>query len=128
MTKKSFTSAEEDAIYHGEHIRFSNPIKPGEMEEAYAKGMVRRSDLVDREYYRGHCRNASCAQWFADHGVFVYMRHKFGTHFPETIFHPENDDGFDLFIPAGVEEQPSDHQIVKIEDEARFFSQYKHGK
>ena len=90
--------------------------------------MLKEKDLIDREYYRGHCRNASCAQWFAEFGVFVYMRQKFGSIFPESIYHPEHDDGYDLFIPMGVEEQPSEYQIVKISDETSFFEHYKNKK
>lgn len=60
---------------------------------------VRKSDLVDGEYYFGSCRNSNCARWDAEKQEFTYMRTKFGTRFPETIKHPEDDDGFDLFVP-----------------------------
>lgn len=63
------------------------------------KDFVRKSDLIDGEYYYGHCRNAKCAKWIAERNVFVYIRTKFGSRFPEDINHPEDDDGFDLFVP-----------------------------
>jgi hypothetical protein len=37
---------------------------------------------------------------------FVYMREKFGNVYPESIGHVENDDGFDLFRPYGIVENP----------------------
>lgn len=63
------------------------------------KDFMRKSDLVDGEYYYGHCRNAKCAKWSQAEQEFTYIRTKFGDRFPETIKHPEDDDGFDLFVP-----------------------------
>lgn len=60
---------------------------------------VRKSDLVDGAYYYGSCRNARCARWTAATGVFTYIRTKFGSRFPEDINHPEDDNGYDLFVP-----------------------------
>jgi hypothetical protein len=34
------------------------------------------------------------------------MRHKFGDVFPEDICHAGNDDGFDLFEPYAIVEDP----------------------
>lgn len=61
--------------------------------------MIPKSDLEDRAYYRGQCRNAQVAQWHADKGHFMYMRSKFGNVFVECINHPEDDNGYDLFRP-----------------------------
>lgn len=36
----------------------------------------------------------------------LYMREKFGNVYPESIGHAENDDGFDLFQPYGIIENP----------------------
>ena len=58
---------------------------------------VMKEDLEIGECYYGKCRNASIAIW--DGKVFTYMRTKFGSTFPETINHFEDDDGFDLFAP-----------------------------
>ena len=80
-------------------IYFSKPIKPGELELAYVQGMIRKSHLKDGAKYKGRCRNASEAIWDAEREVFVYQREKFGTTFPEDINHPEDDNGYDLFIP-----------------------------
>lgn len=109
----------------GEHIHFSNPVKPEELEKAYADGMIRKSDLKDRAYYRGTCRNASYAQWFSEYNVFVYMRSKFGSIFPESIFHPEDDDLYDLFIPVGEEPEVDPRWKVEFSNEASFFEYYK---
>lgn len=81
------------------YYKFSNPVKPEELVEAYSNGMVKKEDLVDRGYYSGHCRNASAAIWLASLNRFVYLRHKFGSSFAETIVHPADDEGFDIFTP-----------------------------
>lgn len=60
---------------------------------------ILRSELIDRAYYSGWCRNTSVAQWHAHRGRFIYLRTKFGSTFAEEINHPEDDDGFDLFVP-----------------------------
>lgn len=72
-----------------------------------------KKDLVDGQWYKGFCRNATVAQWSATHihpgnewhpkrvvGMFFYWRTKFGNTFIENIYHPEDDDGFDLFFPT----------------------------
>lgn len=79
------------------NFHLSNPIKPGELENAYANGMIKKSELKAGAYYIGECRNASIARWNGK--VFHYLRSKFGNVFAEEINHPEDDNGFDLFIP-----------------------------
>ena len=63
------------------------------------KDFIRKSDLVDGEYYYGHCRNSKCARWSTANQEFTYMRTKFNDRFPDIINHPEDDDGYDLFVP-----------------------------
>lgn len=65
-----------------------------------------RMPFVDGAYYHGICRNARCARYIAEINGFIYMREKFGSVFPESISHAENDNGFDLFKPYGVLENP----------------------
>lgn len=60
---------------------------------------VRKSDLIDGEYYYGYCRNSTCARWSETKDEFEYVRHKFGSTFTDSINHPEDDNGYDLFIP-----------------------------
>ena len=67
---------------------------------------VLAAPFVHGAYYRGHCRNASIARYNAETDRFVYMRHKFSTVFSEDIHHAGNDDGFDLFEPFAVVENP----------------------
>lgn len=88
---------------------FSNPIKPEELEAAYAGGMLHKSELEAGCYYKGYCRNAVMAKW--DGVKFLYVRTKFGESFVEDILHPEDDNGFDLFIPTGKAE-PKDHEKI----------------
>lgn len=68
--------------------------------------MIKKSQLIDRAVYEGHCRNAGEAVWLADKNCFMYLRHKFGDTFWEEINHPEDDDGYDLFIPERLKHCP----------------------
>lgn len=92
-------------------IKFSKPMKPGELESAYARGMLRKSDLEDGAYYRGYCRHATVAMWSAEKNCFIYMRQKFERRFPDEINHPEDDNGFDLFVPL-EKTTPQERQLV----------------
>ena len=91
--------------------RFSNPIQPGEIEAAYAEGMLRKSDLEDGAYYRGYCRNAQVAMWSAEKNKFLYMRQKFTMRFVDAVEHPEDARGYDLFI-AFEKTEPSDEEMI----------------
>ena len=71
-----------------------------------------KSSLINGEYYFGTCRNASCAKWIASENCFKYQRYKFGSYFIDTINHPEDDKGFDLFIPIFVC-YPEDSEVVE---------------
>lgn len=59
--------------------------------------MVIKKNLKKNSFYAGSCRNARFALW--DGSKFVYARSKFGSKFLEDIRCPEDDDGFDVFIP-----------------------------
>ena len=59
--------------------------------------MIAKKDLIVGKQYVGRCRNARVALW--DGKVFWYLRTKFGDVFAEKINHPEDDNGYDLFIP-----------------------------
>lgn len=61
--------------------------------------MIAKKDLKHGAYYYGDCRNANTARWDADKNKFFYWRTKFTMRFVEDINHPEDDDGFDLFVP-----------------------------
>ena len=71
-----------------------------ELERAVSEGMLPKSDLVDGRIYSGHCRNAGQARWDAARERFVYRRTKFGHSYDEDIVHPEDDEGFDVFVPV----------------------------
>lgn len=72
---------------------------PDALERALAEGMIAKDQLVDGAMYLGWCRNAEQARWDASQQQFVYKRTKFGACFDETIVHPQDDDGFDIFVP-----------------------------
>lgn len=80
-------------------FKFSNPVTPEELELAYSKGMKKPEELNDGDIYSGYCRNARKAMWVLGIQKFVHIREKFGDYFLESINHPANDDGYDLFIP-----------------------------
>ena len=75
-------------------------------------GMIPQEKLVAGHYYGGHCRNASVARW--DGKEFTYQRTKSHDTFPETIQHPEQDNGFDLFVPV-IDLGELDRYIVKAQ-------------
>lgn len=91
-------------------IKLPKPIPASLYKELYAKGVIPKKDLQKGTYYFGKCRNATVALW--NGYEFVYMRDKMGAHFPETIFHLEDDNGFDLFVPLEIT-KPTDDQRVK---------------
>jgi hypothetical protein len=64
------------------------------------KHIIPKKDLVDQAVYAGTCRNANQAIWSASDNCFIYNRDKFGSTYAETINHPEDDDGYDLFLPT----------------------------
>lgn len=76
-----------------------NPVTSESLKKAYEMGMLAKKDLIHGQMYRGVCRNASEAVWHAPTERFVHVREKFGYYFLESIGHPEDDDGFDFFVP-----------------------------
>lgn len=68
----------------------------------YTKNFIKKSELLDGEWYRGRCRNAEWAQWDVKSNCFHHYRLKFNNLFVEAINHPEDDDGFDLFFPVEI--------------------------
>lgn len=79
-------------------------------QELYDKG-VKKADLKDGAYYEGQCRNATVARWSAKLGCFLHNRSKWGSTFTETIKHPDDDLGYDVFFPA-KEITPTKDQLV----------------
>ena len=96
----------------GRRGKYSNPIKPEELELSFAAGLLRKSELEDGKYYYGHCRNACVSKWNAKTERFTYMREKFGSIFPEDINHPEDDNGYDLFTPV-AQVEPFDNEVIR---------------
>ncbi len=61
--------------------------------------VIPKSNLIDGGEYFGVSRNATVAKWSAERNEFVYMRIKFMDTFEDTLPHPEDDDGHDIFVP-----------------------------
>jgi hypothetical protein len=75
---------------------------------------VPKTDLKIGAFYYGSCRNASIARWEGE--KFKHLRTKFGDEFFETIFHFEDDNGYDLFMPY-FELEDEDKELPWIQDE-----------
>jgi len=99
---------DENTIYQ---IKLPKPIPFGMYNELYNKGIIRKKDLVKNQYYHGKCRNATVALW--NGFEFVHMRYKFGAFLRDEVNHLEDDNGFDLFVPLRIEENPTDEQRIK---------------
>jgi hypothetical protein len=70
------------------------------LNHVYIDGMIVKKDLIDGAEYIGYCRNAERATWNAYMETFEYQRDKFGSTFVEAIVHPEDDCGYDVFVPT----------------------------
>jgi hypothetical protein len=93
----------------------TNPLTETVLKQAFEAGMIAKADLKDEQYYLGSCRNASVAVWDERRNCFYYQRHKFADIFAEGINHPEDENGYDLFIPF-YEVEPKEGEHVP-EDE-----------
>lgn len=80
--------------------------------------MIAKKDLVVGAYYVGRCRNTYVAKW-TDDNQFIYMRYKLGFYLIETIKHPEDDNGFDLFVPMRKVEELTDIEDSEARDIVR---------
>jgi len=91
-------------------------------EQERLEKCVRKKDLVHGEIYLGDCRNASMARWNSDLNIFVYIRSKFGSVFVESIRHPEDDDGHDLFWPY---QALNEFEIPECHEEKEYYAKLK---
>lgn len=89
-----YNTLSKAAIQHG-----------GALQHAENMGMLPKHELNDGVSYLGYCRNATVAVWRAERQAFEYLRTKFGHTFSEDIKHPEDDNGFDIFVPVGVADE-----------------------
>ena len=64
----------------------------------HEEDILDKSELVVGQTYKGRCRNATEAVWKGEY--FEYTRSKFGDSYQEKINHPEDDRGFDVFMPT----------------------------
>lgn len=95
------------------NLRYPVP-KQFNKNEYLNAGVISKEYLVDGCYYYGLCRNARVAKWFAKRQCFVYMRAKLGSIFPEDIYHLEDDNGYDIFLPFGLAEESDLMEEEKI--------------
>lgn len=83
------------------------------------KRVLPKAALKDGAYYAGVCRNARVARWVAAENVFIHWRKKFGSVFLEIISHPEDESGFDVFIPEREIPSPTLAIPVPTDDHRR---------
>ena len=112
LTKAFKYFREEPKLYPLFGIKIPKPITEEWFVEAKALGLLMKSQLTDGVYYFGKCRNARVARWDSKKERFTYMRTKFTEVYPEDVNHPEDDNGYDLFVPLN-EVIPDEYQIIK---------------
>lgn len=83
-------------------------VLPKDYEEIIVPNIIRcggipKDKLIVGKTYIGDCRNAREAVW--DGEKFTYIRTKFGSTYPETINHFQDDDGYDLFVPLKIKDE-----------------------
>ena len=83
-------------------------VLPKDYEEIIVPNIIRcggipKDKLIVGKTYIGDCRNAREAVWNGE--KFTYMRTKFGSTYPETINHFQDDDGYDLFVPLKIKDE-----------------------
>ena len=95
---------DEENMYYINVPRCKNKDEEEFVQNTLIKhGAIPLHKLEVGKTYIGECRNASEAVWQGD--KFEYMRTKFGSTFPETINHFQNDDGYDVFVPIKLKEE-----------------------
>ena len=83
-------------IYHS----LSVPTKVEEVREAERQGMIAKEKLVDGRYYLGESESAEIARWDSESQMFWFLKHKIANVSLESIEHPEDDKGMDVFVPV----------------------------
>jgi len=102
-----YGSTEAEARFHVTLPKQGYTVCPNDADGKHSRhAECLRTPFADGAYYFGLCRNARVARYVAASDRFVYMREKFDSVFPEGIGHAENDNGFDLFRPYGIMNEP----------------------
>ena len=110
------TKEQSETLYNiKNNIDLRKTLNKENLKEAYKVGLIPKSELKDRCYYIGSCRNSNIAVWDAKENVFWYLRSKWGTVFKESINHPEDDNGYDLFLPIAKCKNPPEREIVYLD-------------
>jgi hypothetical protein len=77
----------------------SGEITMDDLTRAYNYGMIKKTSLVDQQWYYGLSRCSSFAQWSKEDDCFYVTTSSMGIQYGEAAKHPEDDNGFALFIP-----------------------------
>jgi hypothetical protein len=101
------------------HQILTKPMTPEKIALAESHGMIAKKDLKDGVTYTGTCRNSDEATWLAAQNEFVYKRSKFGSVFDDYIEHPEDDKGYDIFVPTGVKDETLETKPGHVPTELR---------
>jgi len=87
-----------------------NPIEQYQVDKLIECGSIPKDEVQIGVYYYGKCRNSDVAMW--DGQEFQYMRYKFGWR-QDKINHFEDDNGYDLFVPIRIEDDPKEEKQIK---------------
>lgn len=88
------------------------PFRTAEaLEAAYAKGLLRKTELVHGQYYRGLSYNATIARWHAGAQCFVFEQTEASSLRYDTIKHPADERYHDVFC-ARAQVEPSPEEVL----------------
>lgn len=80
--------------------RHSGPVTEEDLENAYQLGMLKKSQLINGEWYCGDSRAGRYGMWHEDDQCFYVTKSTFGQKYGEALNHPADDNGFALFPPV----------------------------
>lgn len=78
----------------------STPAKVEQIREAEKQGMIPKEKLVNDRYYLGESEEAEIARWDGERQLFWFLKHRIADVTLESVEHPEDDKGMDVFVPV----------------------------
>lgn len=92
-------------------MKLSVPPRPHELEQAYAKGLLRKEALEHGAYYRGVCKFGTVARWHAKLKRFYYFRQVRGSKVLDELAHPAEGRTHDFFLPLERVVPGPEHEV-----------------
>lgn len=91
-----------------------------QLDAAYAKGLLRKTELQHGTYYRGTCRGGEVARWHAGGQQFLQYQIDCGFRLLRAIPHPHDERQWDAFMAVEAVE-PEEHQRIEETDFEPYF-------